>query len=67
MTMVLLFLQNPSTYPHFRFIGEFPKIGALVIWGVGFAPVLDRLFHTTNMGYMGRNNMFMAGKYLSPA
>jgi putative lipase involved disintegration of autophagic bodies len=60
--MVMIFIRQKSSYSQWNFPAEvYPKIPAIVLFSICFAPV-TWLWFTLQMHYMHRKNAFLAGK-----
>ena len=61
-SMVVIFIRQKSSYSQWNFPAEiYPKIPAIVLFSICFAPV-TWLWFTLQMHYMHRKNAFLAGK-----
>ncbi|PMD26578.1 hypothetical protein NA56DRAFT_654391 [Hyaloscypha hepaticicola] len=62
-SMVMIFIRQKSSYSQWNFPAEvYPKIPAIVLFSICFAPV-TWLWFTLQMHYMHRKNAFLADKF----
>jgi hypothetical protein len=60
-TYLVLFSDERTNYTAFGFKNEYPRMAAIVIFVVGFAPLIAAILGL-NINYMGRKNDFIAGE-----
>ena len=60
-TYLSLFANERTNYEAFGFKNEYPRMAAIIIFTIGFAPFMAAVFGV-QINYMGHKNNFIAGE-----